>query len=415
LLSHFNDVWLKVLYKKVKNILLVKKLTTFAEIVDEEVTLEKMRQKRGRRKWKTYDPDVIPLYYCSPDYPVPPEVKEASIQAIKDECFDYGWFPETVEAMAETTGTKYHIESTTEDIKVIPGLMPSLWLATMYACKPGDEVIVPSMIFGPFIRSIKYVNAKPAYLELKQEENWKFDVERMKELITNKTRLILLCNPHNPTGRVMTQEELKGIADIAVDHDLIVGSDELHADIIYDGRKHISIASLGPEIADKTISMFGLSKTFGLAGMQIGWLVATNKEILEGISKIAGNLIRPRGTTSISLAVAHAVLTKCDHHIPPLVEYLQELRDYGVKRLSAIDNVTVVPPEGTYVLWPNISGYGLSSTKMHEYLLEKGRVAATDGSSHGPDGEGYLRVVYPTSKAIFSEGLDRIEDALSKL
>ncbi len=388
-------------------------MTTFAEIVDEEVTLEKMRQKRGRRKWKRYDPDVIPLYFCSPDYPVPPEAKEAAIQAIEDECFEYSWFPETVEAMAQTTRTKYNIESTTEDIMVIPGVMPSLWLATMYACKPGDEVILPSMIFGPFIRSIEYVNAKPVYHELKQEDNWRFDIEQLKELITNKTKLIFVCNPHNPTGRVMTRDELKGIADVAVDHDLIVASDELHADIIYDGRKHISIASLGPEIADRTISMFGLSKTFGLAGMQIGWLVATGKEVLEGISKRAGDLIQ--GTTSISLAVAHAVLTKCDRHIPPLVDYLQELRDYGIKRLNALDKIKAVPPEGTYVLWPNISGYGLSSTEMSEYLLEKGRVATTDGSRHGPGGEGYIRVVFPTSKAIFSEGLDRIEEALSKL
>jgi len=388
-------------------------LTTFAEIVDDEVTLEKMRQKRGRSKWKRYDPDVIPLYFCSPDYPVPPEVKEAAIQAIEDECFEYAWFPETVEAMAQTMRTKYNIESTAEDIMVIPGVMPSLWLSTMYACKPGDEVILPSMIFGPFIRSIEYVNAKPVYHELKQEDNWRFDIERLKELITNRTKLIFVCNPHNPTGRVMTRDELKGIADIAVDHDLIVASDELHADIIYDGRKHISIASLGPEIADRTISMFGLSKNFSLAGLQIGWLVATNKDIREGLAKVAGDLIQ--GTTSISLAVAHAVLTKCDRHIPPLVEYLQELRDYGIKRLNALDKIKVVPPEGTYVLWPNISGYGLSSTEMSEYLLEKGRVATTDGSRHGPGGEGYLRVIFPTSKAIFSEGLDRIEEALSKL
>jgi aspartate/methionine/tyrosine aminotransferase len=388
-------------------------LTAFAEIVDDEVTLERMRQKRGRRKWKRYDTDVIPLYFCSPDYPVPSEVKEAALQAVKDECFEYSSFPETIEAMAETTRTKYNIESTTEDIMVTPGLEPSLWLATAYACKPGDQVIVPSMIFPPFLSSIEYVNAKPAYHEIKQEENWRFDIERLKELITDRTRLIFVCNPHNPTGRVMTQDELKGIADIAIDHDLIVASDELHADIIFDGRKHISIASLGPEIADRTISMFGLSKTFGLAGMHIGWIVATNKKILEGVTKIAGRLIR--GTTSISLVVAHAALTKCDRHIPSLVEYVQQLRDYGIKRLNAMDKMKVVPPESIYVLWPNIGGYGLSSTEMYEYLLEKGRVAISDGSRFGPGGEGYIRVVFPTSKAIFSEGLDRMEEALSKL
>jgi len=388
-------------------------MVTFSEMVDAEVTMEKMKQKRGSQKWNTYDPDVIPLYFCSPDYPVPPEVTEAASKAVEDGCYEYAHFPETLEAMAETTSTKYGIEASTEDVMVVPGVMPSMWLSTMYACKPGDEVILPSMMFGPFIRAIDYVGAKPVYHELRQEEGYRFDIEQLKELVTDKTRLIFVCNPHNPTGRVMTREELKGIADIAVDHDLIVGSDELHADIIYDGREHVSIASLSPEIADRTITMFGLSKTFGLAGLQIGWLVATNKEIMEGVDKVAGDLIQ--GTTSISLAVAHAVLTKCDGYIPPLVEYLQGLRDYGVKRLNAMDGVTVEPPEGTYVLWPNVSEHGLSSAEMSKYLLEKGRVATTDGSRHGPEGEGYLRVVFPTSKAIFTEGLDRMERALSNL
>jgi aspartate/methionine/tyrosine aminotransferase len=388
-------------------------LNSFAETVEREITLEKMIHSRGRRKWNVYDPDVIPLDYCSPDYPVPYEVKEAATKAIKDNCFEYAWFPETIEAMSETTRTKFNIESTSDDIIVTQGVAPSLWLSTMYACKPGDEVILPSMIFGLFIRAVNYVNAKPVYHELRQEEKYRFDIERLKELVTTRSKLIFICNPHNPTGRVMNKEELKGIADIAIDNDLIVASDELHADITYDGRKHISIASLGPEIADRTISMFGLSKTFGLAGLQIGWLVASNKVIRESISQLASDLVR--GTSSISLAVAHAVLTKCDQYIPSLVEYLQDLRDIGVKRLNSIDKVKVDTPEGTYILWPNISGYGLSSTNMSDYLVEKGRVATTDGSRHGPDGEGHLRVIYPTSKSIFIQGLDRIEEALSKL
>jgi aspartate/methionine/tyrosine aminotransferase len=387
--------------------------TSFAETVDREITLQRMNKMRGRRKWRRYGADVIPFWYSSPDYPVPPEVKAAAARAIEDECFEYPWFPETLEAMAETTRSKYLIDSSVEDIKVIPGVEPSLYLSTMYACKPGDEVILPSTMFGPFIRAIDYVNAKPVYHEIRQEDNWRFDLEEMKSLVTDRTRLIFLCNPHNPTGRVMTKEELKGIADIAVDHDIIVATDDLHDNILFDGRKHVSIASLGPEIAERTISMFGLSKTFGLAGMQIGWLVATNKEILAGINKIAEGLIQ--GTSSIALAVAHAVLTKCDPYIPPLVDYLQDLRDYGVKRLKTIDKVNVVPPEGTYILWPNISDYGLTSAEMQEYLFEKGKVAVSDGSTHGPGGEGYIRIVFPTSKAIFSEGLDRIEEALSRL
>jgi len=310
-------------------------MPSFAEIVDRDITLEKMRCKRGRSKWNRYDPDVIPLMVSDPDYPVPSEIREAALQAIEDDCWNYSWFPEAREAMAETTRTKYGIKETTvDDLIVTPGVSPCIKLSAMYACKPGDEVMVQSTMYAPFLSNINYVNAKPVYLPITQEEKWKFDIDK-------------------------------------------------------------------------------ISKTFGLAGLEIGWLVATNKEIMEEISKIAYGLIR--GTTSISYAVTHAVLTKCEKYLPALVEYLQDLRDYGAKRLSDMDNVTVVPPEGTYVLWPNFTAYGLSSTEMYEYLLEKGRVAVANGSRYGPGGEGYQRVVFPTSKAILAEGLDRIETALSKI
>ena len=141
-------------------------MATFAETVDREVTLEKMTQKRGSQKWNTYDPDVIPLHFCSPDYPVPPEADVAATRAVQDGCYEYAHFPETTEAMAETTTAKYGIAATPEDVMVVPGVMPSLWLSTMYAYKPGDEVILPSMIFGPFIRAVNYIGAKAVYHEL---------------------------------------------------------------------------------------------------------------------------------------------------------------------------------------------------------------------------------------------------------
>ena len=389
-------------------------MPTFAERIDREITLEKMRQKRGRAKWHRNDPDVIPFMLADTDYPVPKEIEEAALGAIKDECWNYSWFPETLEAMAETTRTKYGIGgATVDDILVTPGVSPCIRLSAIYACNPGDEIVVTSAMYPPFLRAVEFVRAKPLYHELKQEDNWRFDLDELNQLVTSRTRLIYVCNPHNPTGRVMTEEELKGIADIAVDNNILVASDELHSDIIFDGRKHVGIASLGPEIADRTISMFGLSKTFGLAGLQIGWLVATNKEIIGELRKRAYGLIR--GTSSISLAVAHAVLTKCDPYIQPLVDYIQDLRDIGVERLNSIGGVEVLKPEGTYVLWPDISSYGLSSTEMVGHLIEEGRVAVTNGSVYGPGGEGHVRIVYPTSKAIFTEGLDRIEKALSKL
>lgn len=355
----------------------------------------------------------MPLDISDPDYPIPNEIIEAANKAVQDRCFSYSWFPEAIEAMAEATRIKYGIEATINDIFITPGILPSIKLTALYACKPGDQIIVPSIMYDSFLEVIDSIGAKPVYLEIKEEENWKFNIDRLNEIVTHKTRLIYLCNPHNPIGRVMTKKELRGIADITLDNNLIVATDEVHADIVYDGRKHVSIASLGPEISDRTISMFGLSKTFALAGLHIGWLVTTNKVIMKDVSKIAKNLIR--GTGSIALAITPTIITKCEHYIPQIRKYLQNLRDYGTKRLNAIDKVKVLPPEGTYVLWPNVSAYGLSSAEMYYYLLNEARVATSDGSRYGPGGEGYLRIVFPTSRAIFKEGLDRIEKALYEL
>jgi aspartate/methionine/tyrosine aminotransferase len=306
----------------------------FSNIVDTEVTLKKMKRKRGRAKWNRHDPDVIPVDIACPDYPVPHEIEDAAIQAIKDGCWGYAWFPETFEAIAETVRTKYEMEATLDDIKITPSTEPTLAIPALIACKPGDEIIIQSTMYTTFIDVIDYVRAKPTYLAIKQKDNWKFDIDLLNELVTKRTKVIYLCNPNNPLGRVMTKKELEGIADIVVDNNLLVGVDEIYSDIVFDGRKHISIASLGPNIADRTITMMGLSKTFGLAGLKIGWLVATNKEIMDECKKVTQRLLKSnylgtkepvRGTSTISLTVAHAVLTKCNEYISPLVEYIQEV------------------------------------------------------------------------------------------
>ena len=145
----------------------------------------------------------------------------------------------------------------------------------------GEEVVVTDPMYFPFFTAAATAGARKVLWSLREEEGYGFDVEELKNAITTKTRLIFLCSPHNPTGRVMTQQELSSIADLAVDHDLIVASDELWEDIVYDNHKHISIAALGPEISDRTLTVFGFSKAFNISGLQAGYASTTNKKMMK--------------------------------------------------------------------------------------------------------------------------------------
>jgi len=254
------------------------------------------------------------------------------------------------------------------------------------------------------------------------DEGYRFDEERLKNAVTSRTKLIFVCNPHNPTGRVMTREELESIADIAVDHNLTVMSDELWEDIIFDGRRHISLASLNSDVADRTVTSFGFSKTFGVAGLQVGYSVATNKQLMRKLKSVGfrdtGDPDEPalRGTGSLALAAAKAMLSRSvDYYVKELVAYLQEVRELAYERLAAIDGIQLNPLEGTFLTFPDMSGFEMTSERMTEYLLKEARVAVESGSEFGSSGEGHIRVNIGTSMEILTEALNRIERALKEI
>ena len=375
--------------------------------------LEDMRKRKGR-KWNTYGSDVIPLWIADADFPVIPEIKAAIIKALIEEDFYYSYSTDLQEVMAEKVSRVNRIDASPDDVYVTQGVLPALWLACKYTCEPGDEVLVTDPMYYPFYRAVSAVGAKPIYWGLDEGDGYRFDVDLAQELVTKRTRLIFVCNPHNPTGRVMTKEELEGIADLAVDNGLTVLVDELWEDVIYDGRKNVSLASLKPDISERTITTYGFSKTYGVAGLQIGYLVATNKDMLTQIKKIGAEVLR--GTSNLSKAAARVMLSEeVSYYKDALMEHLHEMRDLSMKRLGELEAVECKKLEGTFLLFPRISSYGLSSKEMTAYLLEKARVAVSDGSLFGPRGEGHIRINIGTSRRILTEAFDRIQGSLSPL
>ncbi len=376
-------------------------------------TIKDMLKNKGI-KWHRYATDVIPLWIADPDFQVASEIKQALIKAVEDEDLFYSNDLETREVMAEKVGRVNNIEASPDNIYITQGVIPGMWLAIKCACEPGDEVIVTDPMYFPFFTAIEVTETKPVFHTLEEEEKYHFNIDVLNELVTPKTRLIFLCNPHNPTGRVLTKNELRGIADIAIDNNLTVMSDELWEDIVFEDRKHISIASLDHEIADRTMTSFGFSKTYGVAGLQIGYIVANNNEIMEKMQKMGRGIIR--GTTTLSKAAAIVMLKgKLKWWVENVLKHLHKMKTLAEKRFKNIDRVTCPKLEGTYLMFPNLSEYKISSVEMTEHLLEEGRIAVSSGSRFGSKGEGHVRICIATSEVILCEALNRMEKALSKL
>ncbi|MGB9622999.1 MAG: pyridoxal phosphate-dependent aminotransferase, partial [Candidatus Bathyarchaeia archaeon] len=348
-----------------------------------------------------------------PDFPIAPEIKRALINAVQDEDLLYSDDKATREAMAAKIKRVNGLDVTADNVMITQGVIPGMWLAIQYACKPGDEVIVTDPMYFPFFIAVESTYTKPVYWPLEMGEGYKFDVEVLKEKITHRTKLIFVCNPHNPCGRVMTKDELKGIADVATDHRIPVMVDELWEDIVFDGRKHVTLASLNPEIADLTMTSWGFSKTYGVAGLQLGYLCATNKDMIEDLRKRARGVLR--GSSNLSKAAAPIMLDDTlQWWRDGVMKHLHKIRSLCEKRLNEIPNVTYPKLEGTYLMFPKFD-YNMTSDQLQEYMFKEAKLSFSTGTEFGFRGEGHLRMCIATSEAIINEVFDRMEKALAKL
>jgi len=387
---------------------------------DDDTFRNELLRKHARNRWGALAEDVIPLTAADPDFQVAPEIREAVKEIGSDGVFSYGeaygnrGFREVI---ADTVRARKKMPCSPDDVLVTNGVAQAMMLVARYACGPGDEAVLFDPVDFLFGEAVDHAGARKVYSRV-DKKTGEIDVDGVNELVTDRTRLLCICNPLNPLGRVLRRRELEGLAEIAVDNDLVVMSDEIWSDIVYDGREHFGSASLGPEVAERTVSLYGFSKTFAMAGLNIGYAVATNPEVLEGLKRIAPSYFFSVNT--VSQAAGKAAYSEAWYWAEAFLEHLQRLRDYAHSRLSTINGIRCLKPEGTYVLFPDISSFGLTSEEMAEYLLKEARVAVVPGhgdrsSYFGPGGEGNIRIVYSTTRCVIVEALDRIEEALTGL
>lgn len=380
-----------------------------AEAVDREI----LRQRAFNLRWAELPADVIPLTAADPDLPCPPVVREAIAEYVSAGCFSYGpaaGLPSFREAVAGYLTDRRRVATDPALIQATDSAASALFLVARALLEPGDEVIVFDPVDFLFAASTEAAGGVARRAPFTREGG--VDLDAVAAAIGPRTRMIALCNPHNPFGRIVDRATLAAVHALAEKHDLWVLSDEIWADIAYDGHCP-SIAGLGSAAAARTIIVGGFSKTFGLAGLRIGFIRAPDAALFGRIFAASHAEKTAYGAATLSQIAAEAALRFGWPWAAQSLAHLRRMRDRVCARLDALPGLSCPRPEATYVAFARIEQPGPSVAAVVEHLREVARVAVVPGAARwfGPGAEGHIRLTFATSEAILDEALGRIEAA----
>jgi len=380
---------------------------------------ERLKQVRPSGIRRMFDlaqgvPGVISLGIGQPDYIPPKHVIEAYKKALDEGYCGYSpsaGYLELRKAVAERYENKYGLKYDPEtEVCITAGGSEALYDIIQAYINPGDEVLTPDPGFLYYDRDIYLAGGKPVYIRLREENEFKMDPDEVAEKITPKTKMIIINFPSNPTGSVMTRNELKAICEIVEDHDIILVSDEVYEEFVYDGHKHVCLAEIAPK--EKTIIVNALSKTYAATGFRIAFLV-TDKELMLPILRIHQYLTA--NANSPAQIAAIAALRGPQDQVKEMIAEFDARRKIIVNGLKRIKGFRVVEPKGAFYVFPNIKAFGMTGKEFSEFLLKETKVAVVPGDEFGPSGEYYVRISYATSREKLKEALARMEDALEKI
>ena len=357
---------------------------------------------------------VIHLEIGEPDFITPANIRTAAKKALDDGYTHYGpapGLPEIRKVIAEYMTKKSGVEFTQAQVMVTPGGKPIMFFSILALVDPGEEVIYPNPGFPIYESVISFVGAKPVPLALREEREFRFDIAELEGLITKKTRMVILNSPQNPTGGMLTRDDLQEIAKLAVEHDLIVLSDEIYSRIIYDGFTHTSIVQF-PGMQERTIVLDGFSKTYAMTGWRLGYGLMP-EALLPYVAQLQIN--SNSCTASFSQIAGIEALVGPQDEAQRMVVEFKRRRDVIVDGLNKIPGFKCLKPRGAFYVFPNIRGTGRSSRELAELLLNQADVACLSGTAFGDYGEGYLRFSYANSVENIQIALERISGLVSRL
>lgn len=385
---------------------------------DEQINMKALRQRAFNLRWATLPEDVIPLTAADPDFRCAPEIVEAINAYSAERTFAYGpaeGLPEFREVIAKTVGERKNIKTSPDLVLPVDSAAQGMFVIAKYCLQPGDEAIVFDPVDFLFKASVEAAGATAVLFPI-DVATGKFDMQLLQSLVTPKTRMLCICNPHNPIGKVFTKEELEQLGQFAVEHDLWIMNDEIWSDIIFPHHPFTSMASLSPEITERTLTVYGFSKSFGLAGLRVGFIISPSAMVHEGIVETSLVKTTAFGVSTLSQVAAKAAFEKCWYWVDGFLQHLTVNKNYAVDRLNKMPGISCHHPQGCYLVFPDITSTKRASTFLTDLLLKEGKVAVVPGAEKwfGPGAEGHIRICIATSHSILKEGLDRIEHTLSK-
>jgi len=377
--------------------------TLGTETAFEVLAKAKALEKQGK--------DVVHLEIGEPDFDTPRNIKEAATKAMNSGYTHYvpsAGIPELRQAIAEYISKTRNISVSADEVVVTPGAKPIMFFSILALVNPGDEVLYPNPGFPIYESLINFVGAKPVPIPLKEENDFSLDPEYVKQKITKKTKMIIINSPENPTGGVITREQLKVIADCITDRDdVFVLADEIYSRIIYEG-KHESITQFSG-MKEKTILLDGFSKTYAMTGWRLGYGVMQKDLAL----KVAQLMTNSNSCTCAFTQMAGVEALKGPQTEPEKMDAeFKKRREVIVSGLNNIEGITCKKPRGAFYVFPNITRTGMDCRKLGDYLLNTAGVAVLPGTSFGKYGEGYLRLSFANSVENIKKALDRIAKAL---
>ncbi len=356
--------------------------------------------------------NVVHLEQGEPDFITPEHILEAAVDAIKKGFTHYTEINGTLElrqAIAEKLEKENGVDADPQrEVTVTSGSQEAMLIAALGLLNPGDEALILDPYYPAYFEDTLIAEAVPITVPLDEEEDYGIDMEALERKITERTKMIWMCNPSNPTGHVFSKEDLEIIAEVAQKHSLIVFVDEIYEKLVYDGVRHISIGSL-PGMENRTITVNGFSKAYAMTGWRVGYVVAEKKlsAILRKLHYYA--ILCPN---AISQKAALAALTGPQDCVQEMVTEYNRRRKLVINELDMIKSLSYTIPKGAFYFFPNFSKFEKSDEAIALYLLKKARVVTVPGSGFGKAGEGHLRISYSVSYEQVKEGMKRIRECL---
>jgi aspartate/methionine/tyrosine aminotransferase len=356
---------------------------------------------------------VVHLEIGEPDFATPDNIVEAGISAMQNGYTHYtpasGIF-EAREAVAAFVSRTLKTEVDPLEVVLVPGSKNVLMFTLLSCIEPGDEVILPDPGYPAYASQVNFVGAVPKTVTLREESGFRMDLDELAALITPKTRMLIVNTPQNPTGGILTEEDVKFVCDLVHEHDLILVSDEIYSQLVY-GFQHVSPLS-HPGMRERTVLMDGLSKSYAMTGWRLGYAVAP-RELAAKLDKLMINTSSCAAAFTQIAAIEALSAPESEHAVARMVKVFEHRRNMVVDGMNAIPGIRCARPQGSFYVFPNIEGTGFDEHELADRLLSEAGVAVLPGTAFGHAGKGFIRLAYTQSEDELKLGLDRIGEFIA--